>query len=570
MANPDVYNRVYWYRVIAVDSDGNQSPMSAPIRGVLYDRSQPEPDARLYDQSCSYSITAEGDCEIAPEDDDVFILKDMSGEAESYKFFQQCGAGAQLLTGGPLTEGTARIKFDSLPDDGKCSVYPCADSQGLFVRFYDARGKILGASEPSPVGNICTFNGCLILEKTCRWKRIGNPYFPYYVPNEKVRLCVPLKTGQSARIYYQTPDGMSPFYTFAKAADSDIFCHDLDDLSGVTPDDTCIGIRIFSPNHVGSRMFYAGCMEMHARDNQPPPRPFLDPPEALEEQIGRFFRLSWSMPMEGIGSYILRIREEGGGSSYKSLWDVRPDDTGRYQSAFHLSPENQARRICFQVRALSTDMQASAWSDEQCGTWHSAPPENLPWPPVAEPVDAGPIGAFFMSTEDDHQPVLVLSENLTSELDRLMQCINKVTICNQKTLGTPCMRNTEFEFVECPACSIIRSKMPVGDFMVYRQESGHDFVQISPLVEGFHCRTEEQDDEVMDILDDPFITLLDVDRYAVTGVSDPAGIGGGIRILFKDRYPYRVHSRIRYKLMGINHDTGEPEKIFTSNWVDIP
>lgn len=562
-------NKVYWYRVLAVDGQGNQSPLSAPLRGVLYDRSQPKTSAYMAGRSCRYSFDKLADCEIPPEDDDVFVLQDKTGDAVSYKFFQQCSleqgrTTLQVLDSGLLDKGVARIKSGKLPGNQKCTIIPCAGSQGFMIRFYDAAGDILASTDSFTLENICVFNGCVILQKECSWKQIDDPYS---VQNDPVQVCVDLQANQSARVYYQTPTGMSAFYTFNAVSTSQQVCHEFYDLEGLAPADMCLGVRVFSENHVGSGMAYLGCMELHPKDDQPPPTPLLEPVEAAQHDGDVFFDLHWSMLSAGVGSYILRVTNDVG-QDYESLWNILPDASGRYLYSHKLEEADMGKELCYQIRALSTDMRASDWSIEQCGTWEPGEPENLGWPPVAEPVNGGDIGAFYMQTSDDRQPVLVLSDNLTSEVDRLMACAEQVPVCDQKTNGNPCLRNDEIQYINCPACTILRARILAENFIVYRQEQGHDFVQVSPLVEGVHCRTEDKG-EIVDFLQDPFVTLIDVLTTTVTGVDDPAAIGGGVRVLFKDRYPFRAGSTIRYKLVSIHPETGEPEKVFTSNWVEL-
>ncbi len=574
-------NKVYWYKVIAVDKQGNQSPLSAPLRGVLYDRSQPEPVATMYAKRCSYSATRQSDCGIEPQTADTFlVLQDTTGEAVSYKLFQQCAilkdtTSLQLLANGRMDKNnSAHIKKGDLPQSPyilKCRVAPCAEgAQQFIVRFYDADGKVLASTAPFEITQICEFTGCVVLEKECSW-RSKTTDDPYFIPSNPIKICLPvLKTGQSARVYYQTATGMSAFYTFNTAVISDPVCHDFDDLQGLTPADLCLGVRVFSANHVGSRMLYLGCMEMHATNDQPPPPPLLDPIESAESGLGKTLDLQWSMQAAGVGSYILKVTSEDH-TGYDSLWNIDPDDSGRYFYTYPLDPTDVDKEFCFQLRALSTDMQASDWSIEQCGTWETGEPEVLGWPPVAEPDDGGDIGAFFLSTANDRQPVLVLSDDITDKLTRLSGCTDQITPCTEKS-EVPCLRNSEFQFVNCPACSILRAEILTDTFIVYRQETGHDFVQISPLIEGFHCRTENHK-EIVDFLQDPFIALLNVNGSTIKGVdpSDAAAIGGGVRILFKDRYPFKATAgnMIRYKLVSIHPETGEPEKIYTSNWITL-
>jgi hypothetical protein len=282
--------------------------------------------------------------------------------------------------------------------------------------------------------------------------------------------------------------------------------------------------------------------------------------------------------MAGIGSYTLKISspENGVITDLANLWDIKPDDTGLYPYQHLLTAENLPKEWCFQVRALATDMQASDWSNKQCATWQLEEPENLPWPPVTEPTvnENTELGAFFLETDDDHQPVLVLSTDLTSTIEDKPQCITPVPECTSATDGSPCLADEQLEFYTCPACDIIKAAMrksiAATTFMVYRQQQGRDFVQVSPLIENFWCDEGlgKDNSTTYNLLNDPFITIMSIDSGVVSGVTDTA-IGEGIRVLFKDRYPFKSGSSIRYKLMSIS-SSGEPDQVFTSNWLDIP
>ena len=560
-------NKVHWYRVIAVDEQGNQSPLSPPLRGVLYDRSQPEPDARVLSEKCTYFIYKD-ECEIPPEKDDVIHVQDTTGgDASSYSLIRHCngelGSFEQILATGRLDEnGSGSITSAQLPLDPECRLTGCQGYSELFLRYYDAGGRVLADYGPLSLESLCGYNGCWPLDKSCRWEQPGTETIP--VVKEPLQVCVNLEAGQSARVYHQTPSGMSPFYSFPVATAPGSTCHQFDDLAGLAPSDICLGVRVFSENHVGSRMLYLGCMELHAKDQAPPPAPLLNPADPVVRNGENFFDLHWSMPAAGIGSYILRIKAPDG-ESYQSLWDVQQDDMGLYPYSHPVNKPQDGDEWCFQVRALSTDMLAGDWSNTQCNTWQQAPEPNLPWPPVAEPEVLGNLGAFYLDTSHDAQPVLVLSEDI-SGVERVFSGCSEIPDCTDKG-ELACLRNAKFSIWNCPVCDIIADAMPTRTFLVYRQEEGHDFIQISPLIESFHCTGHGTDQEYESVLNDPFIAFMDVDTSAVEGVDDPARIGGGVRVLFKDRYPFETGSRIRYKLVSIDPVTGEPTRVLTSNWV---
>jgi hypothetical protein len=562
-------NKVHWYRVLAVDLQGNQSALSPPLRGVLYDRNQPEPVAEVLSRKCTYFTQKQDNCEVDPGKIDTIILRDITGgDATGYSIFQQCegelDSFEQLLVTGELDQnGIARITPHDFPLDENCQLTNCEGSSQFFIRYYDEQGHILATSDPLVLRTLCIYNGCWPLDKDCDWQRPETNTIP--VLNDPLQICVDLEENESARVYYQTPSGMSPFYSFPLSGSSGTLCHEFDDLAGLAPADICLGVRTFSENHVGSRMLYLGCMELHARNKQPPPAPVLNPAEPATREGNTFFDLHWSMSAAGIGSYILRIKSPAE-DSYQSLWDVQLDDMGLYPYSYKVNNLQDGEEWCFQIRALSTDMLASDWSNLQCATWQETPAENLGWPPVAEPEVEGTLGAFYLKNGADNQPVLVLSDDIRDRLRPFPLC-DQIPDCIADT-NESCLRTEDFSFWNCPICEFIGNALPAPAFIVYRQESGHDFVQISPLIDNFYCVTQGRPSEYEHVLHDPFIAFMDVNTSAIYGVDDPAGIGSGVRVLFKDRYPFTGGSRVRYKLVAIDPVTGEPQKVMTSNWVD--
>ena len=563
-------NHVYWYRIVAVDSQGNQSPLSPPIRGVLYDRTQPEPDVTLYHQYCTYSAQLDRDCGGAPDQETLLVLKDNTGDAVSFKFFQVCTmpehpAQYRVLASGAMEQNQAFITYRML-ERFQCRVPDCGNKwqSDFVVRFYDDSGKVLAETAPFDLEYLCYFAGCVYLDKACRDVSWTTPSF---VPVPPVKVCVNLQEGEMARVYYQTPTGMSPFRTFDPAPATDQYCETLDNIEGITPADICLGVRVFSQNHVGSRMKFLGCLELHAQSGEPLKPPVLSPVEPVEEGE-RFLRLMWSEPAAGVGSFIVEITGDNG-TEYTSLWGLEQDEAGRFVHLDQITESEIGEEFCYRVRALSSDMQASDWSNRQCGKWEVVEQPYLAWPPVKEPqLVSEKLSAFYLKSYDEERPVLVLSPDLDTSVELEGRCVFDTCDIQDSQSKFSCLSDRELQFYNCPACSYIRSQIVVDNFIVYRQEEGHDFVQVSPLIEQINCRVEDHG-EILDILHDPFVFLLNVDERTVLGVDD-ASLGSGIRILFKDRYPFRGGTRIRYKVMEMNRATGEPEREYTSNWVTVP
>ncbi len=563
-------NHVYWYRIVAVDNSGNQSPLSPPIRGVLYDRTQPEPNAKIKIPFCYYEAVIDRRCDDDPDGETLLVLKDMTGDAASFSFFQVCSQDDirrwRKLADGKMQNGTAFITYRML-EQYQCQAPECGYKfqSDFVVRFYDSQGNVLTDTPPFSLETLCYFAGCVNLYKTCEEGTLNSPNF---VPKLPVKVCVDLDEGESARVYYQTPSGMSPFYTFDPVGASGQYCQLLDRIEGIAPADLCLGVRVFSKNHVGSVMKFLGCLELHSASGEPLPAPVLSPVEAVEEGGQRYLRLMWSEPAAGVGSFIVEIRNKDH-KEYQSLWGLEQDEASRYVHLDQIMTSEIGKEFCYRVRALSTDLQATEWSNEQCGKWEVGEHEYLPWPPVAEPQKPSQqLGAFYMQSYEEERPVLVLSPDISGAIQVDERCGFRTCYIPDSQSKQACFSDEPLELYNCPACSYVRSQIIADNFIVYRQEEGHDFVQVSPLIETVYCRVEDHG-EILNLLHDPFIFMLNVVPDTVTGVDDPY-IGSGLRILFKDRYPFRGGSRIRYKLLQMDRATGEPVKEYTSNWVVIP
>ena len=563
-------NHVYWYRIIAVDSQGNQSPLSPPIRGVLYDRTQPVPKAELKYPVCSYSAELHRDCGESPDDETLLVLKDETGDVASFSFFQVCTLNDiqrwRKLADGVMDKGAGFITYRML-EQYECSAPECGYKfqSDFVVRFYDSNGKILTETVPFSLEYLCYFAGCIIVEKVCEEATVRTPNL---IPRLPLKVCVDLEKGESARVYYQTQSGMSPFLTFDAATSSDEYCKTFDKIEGIVPADLCIGVRVFSENHVGSVMMFLGCVELHAESGKPLPPPVLSPVETVAEGGQHYLRLRWSEPAAGIGSFIVEISDEDH-KEYESLWGLNQDDADRFEYLDQILASEMGKEFCYRVRALSTDLKTTEWSNPQCGKWEQGDHAYLPWPPVAEPEKpAKQLGAFYLDSYQEERPVLVLSPDIETSFEVNERCRYRICDIPDSQSKMSCLDDEPLEFYYCPACSYVRSQIIADSFIVYRQEEGHDFVQVSPLIDSIYCSVEDHG-EIIDILHDPFIFLLEVNPDTVKGVDDTS-LGAGVRILFKDRHPFRGNTRIRYKLLQMDRETGEPVKEYTSNWVDIP
>lgn len=585
-------NKVRWYRIIAVDSVGNQSSISPPIRGVLYDRQQPKVNADLQAEECEYSVLKEGDC---AQKDTNYVLNLFDGtgkDAASYSFYQSCEDietktiifNRQLLH--EKIDQRADISKEMLAaygTDPSCGPGGKTRTRKFFIRFFDRDSKLLAESVHFTMGQFQGYNGCVTLTKECPWISTG----PGFIPAGPIRVCVDLSAGESARIYHQNADGMSPFQTIEPVDTDGTTCVSVDDLPGLVPADLCFGVRVFSGNHVGSGIKYLNCLELKAYSDMPPEAPLIAAVDSTtDSNKDPQFTVRWSAAGDGLSAFLVEWRHESE-IRYETTWDLQPNDIGQYQLPFALATEDLNKEWCFRVKAVDSAMQSSAWSQGKCGTWELGAPENLPWPPVAEPEEGAAMNAFYLVEQTPYPafptyglPAIVLSDDLSSQLDLLYDnhanqaCSADVPICQQEK-GVDCMRldNTRtFYWNDCSSvCEILSAAAVANNFIVYRQENGKDFVQVSPLLENFHCSlTDGGQNEIFAVINDPFILLRNLQATSIAGVGADTTIAEGIRLLFQDRYPHIPGTQVRYKVLAINSSSGEIETVHTTNWVTIP
>jgi len=208
------------------------------------------------------------------------------------------------------------------------------------------------------------------------------------------------------------------------------------------------------------------------------------------------------------------------------------------------------------------------------GTELDPPVERVDQVAFVAKVLADQLTAFYMETAPDEKdegvPVIVLSEDLSARLTAENSgCVDDLINCPGADPKIPCLDGTGQSVNGCRLCDLARSSMLLDHFIVYRQVEGEDFIQVGPLVEKIHCVIDDTGTVRVDTLDDPFVYLIDIKSGAVAGGVDPAGVTGA-RLIFRDRYPHMIGSRVRYKVLLIDPGTGEIKQVQESNWVEIP
>ena len=580
----DDYNQVFYYRILAEDGYGNRSPLSPPIRALLADRGQPEVNADLQALNCdTFSATH------APNSDlrldlDLLTLVDKTGKAHGYQLTKYCNDPTQqtktittVLARGTLSDHVAHITADTIaPYD--CENTGCTNLIGYAVTFFDEIWQPIVTSEYFSMLDLCAaYSGAVTLDANCFWVPAASPGQVAAAP---LKVCVDLNQGQTARVYHEIGGRMSPRATIAYSPEVDNggkSCLELADLAGLVPADLCLGVRVFSENHVGSPMYFFNCLEMKSSAGSPPPSPSIEGIFSKEGAGGKpYFEARWSAPEEGQAAFVISMKSNGD-SRYQTVWPDSQDESGQFSHALNLDAATDLdREWCVRVRAISTSMQRSDWSRETCATWQGVEPENLGWPKMNEPPVAGTLKAFFINEGVyGGRPALLLSGDLTGIVSGFGE-LGAVPACDGSDICVESIGDL-VSFANRNLCSFITATVTANNFMVYRQEQGKDFVQTSPLVGSlsYGTWTNPKTGETLYSLMDPLFSMRNLATTSIGGTDpengalDPADFSGA-RIFFLDRYPHVAGSTVRYQLVFIDPTTLEPKKVSTSNWLTLP
>ncbi len=589
---PDQRSKVFWYRVVALDSAGNAGPVSPPIRGILYNRTQPVAQAFMQRQICSdYAYFLPGDtCSQQTDPDDLLLFFDQEKQASRYTLWKQCPEGESLLSSGAMNSaGVTHFSSDLLAAFDCKDPALCSDESpgSYFVTFFDMQGSYLSRTDVE-LGDLCspTYQGCAVLEKNCDWENLTSGGSAGRIPeNGKVQVCVQLEDGQMARIYQDSNSDASPFaYITTDGCDfsTDSVCESCEILpspQGLTAADYCVGVRVFSKDHVGSTINHLGCLEM-------PSLPRMDqavtvPPPMLASvnpvQGAQSFEIRWAAQESRVEAFTM-LYNTTTESRVLGISRIEPGQDYQFAYTVDLADEDLNKEWCFKIKGINSALESSDWSNEICAAYETVPPDNtLGWPAITLPaVSDSPLAAFYLDTAPQEQdqgiPVIVLSEDLSARLTAENSgCVDDLQTCPGPDEKIPCLGNTGQAVNGCRLCDLARTSLLTNNFIVYRQAEGEDFVQVSPLIEKMHCVVDDSNDVRIDILNDPFIYLVDIQSSGISGVSggvDP-GMVTGARLIFRDRYPHIFGRNIRYKILSMDPGSGEIKKIYSTNWINI-
>ncbi|MCD4722553.1 MAG: hypothetical protein K8S13_22255 [Desulfobacula sp.] len=596
-----VYDKVYWYRVAAIDQNDNIGNLSPPVRVVLHDRTQPENTSNLFKEKCNFSAEWSGSCG-QPGDDAILTIKvdisaentveyigiysyyyDIKDQVYRYRFH-----GKKKITGSEI-EITSTF-FNSCDPNG------CEGNPGdcdYVVRFFDHNDKLITESDLFDLSQDCNiYNGCITLTKDIETCSLY-PYDGqdddsddtfYFCPNFSEEL----GKLETARLYLRINGKMSPFFSIENTTD----CKAIPGLNWIVPDNACLGSRIFSKNHVGSEMKFFDCFprkQITSDDTsgwinpEPFPAPIIDDIETGEDDQGKYFTIFWTCQTDGIAAFPVRMKNSEN-QFYETSFNLEQDGKGRFFHKIYLRDDNDLnKKWYFSVRAVDLTMKASDWSKQKSGTWddiqilqnQNQKTKILPWPNIDLPENVDRLKTAFIIRDHSSDsplayiPAIVLSDDLSNlsignKIYRCAQTISKLLIDLECNGVERCIMDKETEFELCNFCPLLQGLLSMDSFIVYRQEEGKDYVQVSPLLEKLHCYSEDNDY----FMHDPYIFLRNFQSAAITGIGNiDENLITGLRLVFVDRYPRTELVRVRYKILDVNHSTGEIDRIYTTNWI---
>ena len=580
---PSPDNHVFWYRMIAVDQFGNQSPLSPPVRGVLWDRTQPTPAAGVKVERCRYVVIRDDQCENRRGVRIYATDETKNQKAASVCLFEVCpqretpggkpGNNYVLLLEKEIRDRFAEIRNNELQRFCESICQDRGIQNRMFIlRYYDSRGRLLGSSETFSIVLCSDGTVCFRLTEVCK-DSVNNPG-ETLDPNEPINVCVRLNPGERARVFYEINGKMSAISTIhapTDAAGLQIYCV-TEDLTAIVPAGACLGVRVFSKNNVGSYLKYLNCLTIPTAE--PPDPPLMHSVDPAGTQAAPKFLVRWTSQSEGLSAFVLS-RSRNGDVEYDTYW-INGNDlvykNGLYEVSIALNPATDLNQEwCFRVRAIDKALRSSKWSESLCDTWEQEPGDHLTWPPVPETPKGTGIIAYFLNVPFYPQPILVLSDDLTTKLYLDKRCQFTVPECRQ-THEKPCLEEVPFSCTGI--CDQLKAANQFGKFIVYRQEEGKDFVQVSPLIDTFWCyRTDSRDPLGLivstETLDDPYIYLAG----PMPAFIQPPAIRpqvDGLRLVFADNYPCKRGTKVRYQVMVVDPTTGEGTAMHYSNWLNIP
>ncbi|MDJ0865060.1 MAG: hypothetical protein QNK03_03055 [Myxococcota bacterium] len=559
----------FWYRVASRDEEGNVSPASHPVPGLVSVTTIPQRDETLGGlvfgrRVCEHTITP-------VQTRELFTAYDTTEYGSAHTLRISCEPNANEAT--PVVE----LPFEDFPDGSRRAVLPAEQCARLsdpvagcltkptLVEHLDRRGRPLsGGTLAGPYGLQCPGLATELIE-ICHGSVVVIDEGEV-VPPEEGPLLDP-GPGPNCTKVYRHVDGRRTQLETLCPGDDPLVLADLPDLGS---DPICLSVASYDENAQGSLQLRLPCFRRPGKPSPPTPVALGFTPGSAE---GTASFLHAELPAEGA---VIEWQRLGHPETRQTRFVTRPEgpDLGMpAQLALELTPEpageDWREEWCFRGLSLGgallgdPETGVSDWSPKVCSVRQpvaAAAVESLGWPQIASPPEGPPIQARFL--DGDELPVLLLSEPIPFNTCPLFlpACepeFNPETPC----VGEPGNPPAPIQSTNCDVCSVIDYSFSAPPpFVVYRQSRRGliapptDFAQVSPLVEPY-CESSSQ----LSVLDDPFVSLVNFG----SGDETP-----GLRLVFVDRTGYREDLQYRYQVVFFT-GSGEPYESRTSAWVQL-
>ncbi|MDJ0864824.1 MAG: hypothetical protein QNK03_01865 [Myxococcota bacterium] len=576
----NVLGDIYWYRIATRDRDGNVSPLSAPIRGVVVNRGAPPRD-QLDDlvvgaQECGYEVAPLPAIDL---DRPFAIDATPLGSATSLRLFcenftpEQQSFPFRLTL--PIVESNGQ-RGTVLSPTSCAAVQQGCDDPFVQLSFLGPGGRVLGAtSYPAALFAACP-NVNVELTQDCS-DALVRPWEPgEALPAEQGPIIDPSDMTECVNVY-RNVDGTDYRLDTLCPGDEPL------DLGGLFPRQrACIGVAVADGNANASAIERLACFDRPVVQPDPPI------PAALQFTAGSATAQAVFFPPAQDASGTIVEWYQNGRALRTRTFTPHPDQPvglGAVVQDVHVEAEPAGdawqQEWCFRGRSVAAGTPQdgtvlSDWSRPFCAVRlpEGAPvPEFIPWPKVAlPPRDPNPIPARYM--RDDELPILLLTPQPVPLVEDV--CMEVAPACDPddpgispEQLDQPCFGFTGDVPIgsQCDDFCDRVSAALAGElgFVVYRQfranpgASPSEFVQVSPLIDRAFCETGYEAGEPAGRLVDPFVEALDVETP-----SEPAWHGN--RLVFADRYPHKTGLQYRYQLVYLDGQ-GAITRYRFSDWV---
>ena len=565
---------VFWYAVVAVDADGNASPLSAPVRGFFPDRTQPLRDGivcgRLEecvtwaDHLPQYSSTLPFAEDQTSGGEADFIRVGCEDVASGNSVYEEEHAVVTLAGGKRGVEQSS--------EDCSRLTELCKSAGRGYVEFYSSGGQLLGTAE-YPAG----FRDCPIANAFLSEDCTNSSIVPIR-PGEALStppICEPAPGAPDACISISRRIGSEKFKVKTHCEPTSLEL----DFPSSGGELICLSVALQNANNVMSAPYHLNCFSLPSTAPIAPPQPMGITFDATTA------KLTWLPPEQNVVGTLLQWRRmddnSGGAYFYAHAGQTATGGALSYADVDLggiMASGDPDQQWCFMARSIGSDNseESSKWSAELCGLRippDETYPEYLPWPVVPLPGELEEISATYFPYEG--LPAVLIGDDvlidwqLTSGVPA--SCLEEedkdgqVTDLNCLPVGPVTGSYAGF----CPA--VRAAVAPRLGFVAYRQSRADsldsdpsEYHQVSPLIDRIHCWEETRDSASMGLsvaghLDDPFFELVWFSAASAYWAGEAA-------VVWVDRTPHEVDREYRYQLVYFSED-GEILGHRTTDWV---